>query len=42
MHLSTAYLDPDESEIYKFTQLPRSTDPYFHIIHKFSIALFAR
>ena len=39
---SVVYFNPDDSEILKFTQLARSADPYFCIIHKFSVALLAR
>ena len=40
--LSTSLSDPAKSEMPKSTQLTRSDDPYFCIIHKFFIALLAR
>ena len=42
VHLSSTYQDPADSEMCKFTQLDKSSDNYFSIIHKFSVALLAR
>ena len=42
VRLPKAYLDPLNSEMRNSTQLYRSDDHHFHIIHKFSVALLAR
>ena len=42
VRLSAAYFDPADSEIHKFTQLARTANPHFFIIHKFSVALLVQ
>ena len=39
--LSAACFDLANSEICKFNKLTRFASPYFHFIHKFSVALLA-
>ena len=42
VHLSADKFDPENSEMRKFTQLARSANPYFCIIHKLCGALLDR
>ena len=42
VRLSATYIDPEDSYMREFTQLSRTANPHFHIVHKLSVALLAR